>query len=81
MNIIKKINNKAIKSKYFEQHKTSYIIIRIVLLPIILLVLLFQTIETLADRITTLLGRIVTKLTYFIYKAIHYKNLPNKEEE
>ena len=81
MNIIKKINNKTIKSKYFEQHKASYIIIRIVLLPITLIVILLQTITEVTDKATTILGRAVTRLSYFIYKIIHYNKLPNKEEE
>lgn len=81
MSILKKISQKSIKSSYFNEHKTSYIIIRIFLLPIILIVMLLQAIAEITDKATTILGGAVTKLSYFIYKIIHYNKLPNKERE
>lgn len=81
MNLIKRVKNKSIKSSYFNKHKTSYIIIRIVLLPIILIVMLLQIMAEMADKATSLLGNGVNSLTYFIYKIIHFNNLPNKDIE
>lgn len=81
MNIIKKIGNKQIRSNYFNKHKTSYYIIRIVLLPIILLIVLLQYINDLLEKVVQFLGSNINKFTYFIYKIIHYKELPDKEDE
>ena len=78
--IIKKINNKSIKLKYFKEHKLSYYIIRIIFLPIILPIILLQYINEILEKIVQFLGSSINSITYFIYKMIHYKNLPDKEE-
>lgn len=81
MNILKKISQKSIKAKYFNEHKTSYIIIRIFLFPIILIVMILQAIAEITDKLTTLLGGAVNRLSYFLFKALHYKNLPERDDD
>ena len=81
MGIISKVNNKVIKARYYNEHKVSYIIIRICLLPLILIVMLFQLVANITDKVSCFLGNFTTELTYFIYKVIHYKHLEDKERE